>query len=343
MSWASVAIGLGGVAVALLTLALTYRSRFSPYQQKLYERQLDAVTEVLQALGRYHDEGLTIVDGPPGALASDVDRRAAVTDAKTAFFKSYRRWSVVIPQPMTEEVTAYLRVIEQLVAMPSGPGDKDVDRPGGERLASAYAAVVGVAQRELRVKTLSDRTLSSIETMSAQTTGMSVAIDPLYIKAVAERPLFENFVDEAQKTTGSTGVEDRNRDIASARDALYVENRNLFLIHAWRPSSEPQQVVDISIRIVEHERRGAWPKAGQASIERPLTDGLIEKVEYYLGSSFRGTFVKVDPASGFRLDVSAYGPALCIARVHFNDGKPLVELSRYLDFIVADPAPDHPA
>jgi hypothetical protein len=338
MNWASVTIGLGGVAVALLTLLLTYRSRFGPYQQKLYERQLDAVTEVLQALGRYHDEGLNILDGIGSMPAVDADRHAQLKEAKAEFFRTYRRWNVVIPQPMTEAVTKYLHTIERLVVesrLRSSPGELP-ERPKGDHLAAAYAAVLGVAQRELRVKTLSDRTLSSIESLSASPSVPANSVDPLYIKVLAERPLFEDFSDEGRVSTSVPNAGDQSGTIATARNRLYIENRNLFLVHVWRPSSHPKQVADVSIRILEHERRGSWPRSEQASAERPLTDGLIDKVEYYLGSSFMRAFVKRDAATAFRLDISAFGPTLCVAWVHFKDGKPPLTLYRYLDFIAPE-------
>lgn len=47
---------------------------------------------------------------------------------------------------------------------------------------------------------------------------------------------------------------------------------------------------------------------------------------------FRRTVVKVDPRDNFRLEVSAYGPMLCLARVNFDDGKQPVDLERYIDY-----------
>lgn len=212
-----------------------------------------------------------------------------------------------------------------------------VDSPGYQ-LANAYAAVLGAAQRELRVKTPSDKTLGLIESLSRQSVDPTPSLDPLYIKAIAERELFESFVDETTAVRSpAAGGADRI-DLIAVRDRLYVENRNLFLVHAWRPSVREGQLADISIRVTEHERRGSWPKSGQASTDRPITDGLVEKVEYYLGSSFERAFLKRDAAAGFRLDVSAYGPTLCIARVHFTDGNPSVTLYRYLDFVVSERA-----
>ena len=145
---------------------------------------------------------------------------------------------------------------------------------------------------------------------------------------MAEQRLFENFSDDPPVSSATSGPIHAHRTIEAIRSRQYVQNRNLFLVHAWRPSTKPRQLADISIRVVEHARRG--------SPDRPIGDELIEKVEYYLGASFRRSFTRTDVGTGFRLDVSAFGPTLCVASVTFTDGKPPVTLFRYLDFIVPD-------
>lgn len=283
------------MCVAVLTLLLTYRSRLSPYQQKLFERQIDAATDVLQALGRYHDEAVGVYDTMEPSQARNLDARTRLADVRSEFFRSYRRWNVVIPQPVTEAVTAYLRVLEEIKATTPEQHVSVEPRQSspGYRLANAYAAVLGAAQRELRVKTLSDKTLGLIESMSRQSAESTPSLDPLYIKATTERPLFESFTDESTITGSLTAPEADRLNLLATRDRLYVENRNLFLVHAWRPSAHKGQLADISIRLVEHERRGDWPRAGQASQDRPLTDGLVERAEYYLGPSFRRAFDRI--------------------------------------------------
>ena len=107
--------------------------------------------------------------------------------------------------------------------------------------------------------------------------------------------------------------EKRRRDI-------YIKNDGLFLVHTWRPSNVSGQVADIVIHLTQHR-------------EGPLTIGSIKCVEYHLGPQFfKQTVVKTDPSDDFRLEVSAYAPMLCLARVHFDDGKPSLDLQRYIDF-----------
>jgi hypothetical protein len=65
----------------------------------------------------------------------------------------------------------------------------------------------------------------------------------------------------------------------------------------------------------------------------PLTQGIVKTVEYHLGPKFSNrTIVQTNGEESFRLEVSAYGPMLCLARVNFEDGSPTVDLERYIDF-----------
>jgi hypothetical protein len=100
----------------------------------------------------------------------------------------------------------------------------------------------------------------------------------------------------------------------------YERQRGLFLIHSWRPSVETGQVADIVVWLHQHG-------------EGPVTHGEVDRVEYQLGPKFfDAPVVKRNAGDKYKLEISAFGPALCIARVYFkNDGDP-IELKRYLDF-----------
>ena len=117
------------------------------------------------------------------------------------------------------------------------------------------------------------------------------------------------------------------RDIAFNQSSLegmriksYEDKKGLFLIHTWRPSLTSGQVADIVIWLQQHGKG-------------PLSEGKVEKVEYQLGDKFfKGSKVKTNISESFRLEVSAYGPMLCIAQIHFkNDAIPIV-LERYINF-----------
>lgn len=110
------------------------------------------------------------------------------------------------------------------------------------------------------------------------------------------------------------------------RVQLYRSIRNLMLVHRIRPSSVKGQKFDISVYIVRKVTKTS--KAGR------LND--VDRVEYYLGQwfgegEFGSKYVVSDPSFGFAMRTSAYGSALCIAKIHFHDGK-VSTLSRYLDF-----------
>lgn len=104
------------------------------------------------------------------------------------------------------------------------------------------------------------------------------------------------------------------------RIEIYTRNRGLFLAHTWYPSSTAGQVADIVIYLRQH---------GQG----PLTQGIVKSVEYHLGPMFSDrAMVQTNRDESFRLEMSAYGPMLCLARVNFEDGSPPIDLERYIDF-----------
>src|SRR5215469_10860102 len=93
--WAPAITGLGALAVAALGLYLTYRTRLSPYQQRIYDRQLDAASDVLRALGKLHDQIQGII--AIGDIKShETDLQVMTTDARNEFFNTWRRWNVVL-------------------------------------------------------------------------------------------------------------------------------------------------------------------------------------------------------------------------------------------------------
>lgn len=123
------------------------------------------------------------------------------------------------------------------------------------------------------------------------------------------------------KKTGSPSQETESwNEREERRCSTYKMNRGLFLVHDWRPSQEPGQIADVVISLAQHG-------------EGPLTQGTVKSVEYHLGPKFfKRTVVKTESGNNFRLEVSAYGPMLCLARVHFDDGSPSLDLQRYIDF-----------
>ena len=110
-------------------------------------------------------------------------------------------------------------------------------------------------------------------------------------------------------------------DLEDRRIGLYESQDGMFLVHSWRPSDKPDQAAEIRIELRQHG-------------DGPLTRGEIESVEYAIGDRFLpgGTVLMRNFAENFRLDVSAYGPFACLARVNQEGPKPPTLLSRYVDF-----------
>ncbi len=145
---------------------------------------------------------------------------------------------------------------------------------------------------------------------------------------------FEDFTPENILYNGGTNVQISGtshvvaiRDIALVETNLeerriksYEDNKGLFLVHTWRPSFTTDQVADIVIWLQQHGKG-------------PLSEGKVEKVEYQLGDKFfNGPKVKTNISESFRLEVSAYGPMLCVARVYIKDDTAPIILERYVNF-----------
>jgi hypothetical protein len=109
-------------------------------------------------------------------------------------------------------------------------------------------------------------------------------------------------------------------DLETKRIKSYEGKKGLFLVHTWRPSFTQGQVADIVIWLQQHGKG-------------PLSNGNVEKVEYQLGPKFfKRPRVKTNQSDSFRLEVSAYGPMLCLASVYIKgEQKPLL-IERYINF-----------
>jgi pYEATS domain-containing protein involved in immunity len=105
----------------------------------------------------------------------------------------------------------------------------------------------------------------------------------------------------------------------NSREAIYKQQRLVFIAHRLFPSQIAGQLYDILIYLVPHEDRGGTLKA-------------ISEVSYYLGSAWEKVFTSTDSGNRFGIVVSAYGKGfLCCARVKYHDGTS-VDSWRYIDF-----------
>jgi hypothetical protein len=132
---------------------------------------------------------------------------------------------------------------------------------------------------------------------------------------------FSGFAPENLPVGGvsKTSLTSGSQNLESLRIERYKEYRGVFLVHSWRPSLQPGQVADIVIWLQQHG-------------EGPVSEALVDHVEYSLGPMFfQSPVVKSNHDESFRLEVSAYAPMLCLARVCLKDGGRFV-LERYVNF-----------
>jgi hypothetical protein len=141
-----------------------------------------------------------------------------------------------------------------------------------------------------------------------------------------QQKLFNNFSPENTETKDSinlaniAAISETWQQRENRRIEKYKSVEGLFLVHSWRPSMNPEQVADIVIWVHQHGNG-------------PLTQGLVEKVEYHLGPRFfTRPMVKQNAHENFKLEVSAYGPMLCLARVFIRGRQLPIDLERYIDF-----------
>lgn len=126
-----------------------------------------------------------------------------------------------------------------------------------------------------------------------------------------------NYVDPANLALAKGVAE----ELEQRRIAEYEDHSGLFLVHDWVPSKTKGQIADVMIWLHQH-RSG------------PMSDGKVIKVEYHLGPNFFNgkPVVKTNASDAFRLEISAYGPVLCLARVYIEEAEKTIELMRYVDF-----------
>ncbi len=102
------------------------------------------------------------------------------------------------------------------------------------------------------------------------------------------------------------------------RSKIYVNNRDIFLVHVIKPSVKEGQLYDVFIYLLRHK-------------SDDLSD--VKYAEFFLGPYWGNkVFQAVEENKGFiGISTSAYGTFLCMCRVTFTDNYQ-VEINRYIDF-----------
>ena len=101
------------------------------------------------------------------------------------------------------------------------------------------------------------------------------------------------------------------------REAIYEQNRRVFLVHVLTPSKEPGQKYDLFIYLKRHG-------------DKDISD--VAKAEFFFGNSWGNRiFTGSRDGSVIGVSTSAYGPFLCTCLVTFDDGYQ-TSIYRYIDF-----------
>ena len=125
--------------------------------------------------------------------------------------------------------------------------------------------------------------------------------------------------------------------LEARRKEVYRENSLLFLVHDWVPSTKDGQIADVTIRLIDHQKFDKPSNRLLPVPGGPISLGEVHSVEYELGPKFfDSTVVRSNPEDNYRLDVAAFSPMVCVAKVLFKDETraPLI-LCRYINFNVA--------
>lgn len=128
-----------------------------------------------------------------------------------------------------------------------------------------------------------------------------------------------------QRLAGLASPVGMESSLHEERKKRYETSGGWMLVHRYRESQTPDQEYDISVYLILKK-----------SNQEPGLEKKIEFVRYAVGEMWRGSpFTVTDPRNGFELRLSAYGPFICIAEVHFADGS-TCQLERFIDFEMAD-------
>jgi hypothetical protein len=152
--------------------------------------------------------------------------------------------------------------------------------------------------------------------------GSSFKFGPVEVGAIQTIPAVS---ETGMSTSARLGSEAASDKWSRAREDYYGDRaRAAGLVHRLYRSRTADQSYDALIYLVPHKKSSL---------------AAISSVEYYFGTFWKDhVFESTDRSRGFPIRVSAYGPFLALAKLHYNDGTTKM-LHRYVDFEMGDVAP----
>ncbi|HEX9871741.1 MAG TPA: hypothetical protein VGC99_24705 [Candidatus Tectomicrobia bacterium] len=169
MDGGSLVIGLGGLIVGGLSTYLSYKSRTSPYQEKIYSKQLEGYTEVVAALTEFYNAAQNFIIIQPNVRLDDATRPKLRMETKgynAAFGRVWQKWAIFFPKEINDSFSDFIKVFNGISAHPDivRQYPKEVvyaSDPGG-LLGDAYSRVIAVIRKRLGTDPLSQETLKLI-------------------------------------------------------------------------------------------------------------------------------------------------------------------------------------
>ena len=168
MEWGSFIIGLGGIAVAGLSVYLSYKARTSPFREILYSRQLEGYAEVVDALTDFYNAAQSFIAAHGYQLTNNTrpTLRLKTLDKNRAFHRKYQKWALYFPKQMRSALYDFIKMFNGISAPPEVAQQYSkekvyVDDPG-RLLGDAYTKVIEVARKRLGTEPLSQETLELI-------------------------------------------------------------------------------------------------------------------------------------------------------------------------------------
>ena len=174
MDLGSIAIGIGGLLVAAFSVYLTYRGRASPYQGKLYSKQLSGLAEVFHAVTALYDAAQhSIVElglSSRKSLCLDDETRPQLRlrtqQQRQALHNKWEEWAIFLPNEINEALNSFIDLLNGISVHPTVAWQYpahfvNAEDPGG-LLQTVYENVVRKARKCLGTEPLSQQTLKLI-------------------------------------------------------------------------------------------------------------------------------------------------------------------------------------
>jgi hypothetical protein len=166
LEWGTIAIGLGGIGVAALSLVLALRERTAALRGALYTTQAESFGAIMAALDEFHRAMLAFTTEAGLRLDAQTrpQLRAATVSQNHRFSQTWMAAAIFLPKAVAEALTEYQKIFNAISAPP------DVEKQYSPELvrshdpqmalSDAHTRVVQAMRKHLGTDPLSGQTLA---------------------------------------------------------------------------------------------------------------------------------------------------------------------------------------